>query len=77
MLKIRLKKIGRKKRAFYKFVVIPNLAKRNGKSIEELGYYDPLKKCFLIKKERLMTYLKNGAQPTNTVRHLILKYCLI
>jgi len=43
MLKIRLKRLGRKKKAFYKLVLMPNLAKRDGKSIEDLGYYDPFK----------------------------------
>lgn len=76
MLKIRLKKLGRKKRVFYKIVVMENLTKRDGKSVEELGYYDPLKKRFYIQKDKLIMYLKNGALPTNTVRHLLLKHCL-
>ncbi len=76
MLKIRLKKLGRKKKAFYKLVIMENLSKRDGKSVEEIGYYDPLKKRFYVKKERLINYLKNGALPTNTVRHLLLKHIL-
>jgi|EP01033_Poteriospumella_lacustris_P023475 small subunit ribosomal protein S16 len=74
MLKIRLKRLGRKKKAFYKLVLMLNLAKRDGKSIEDLGYYDPFKKLLHLKKDRLLFYLKNGASPTNTVRHLIKKY---
>ena len=50
MLKIRLKRLGRKKKAFYKLVLMPNLAKRDGKSIEDLGYYDPFKKLLHLKK---------------------------
>jgi small subunit ribosomal protein S16 len=44
MLKIRLKRSGRKGQAFYKIVLMENLSRRDGKSIQELGYYDPLKK---------------------------------
>jgi small subunit ribosomal protein S16 len=73
MLKIRLKKTGRKNHPFYKIVVMENLSKRDGKSIEEVGYYDPLRKFVHFKKEILHHFLNCGAYPTNTVRHLILQ----
>ncbi len=73
MLKIRLKKIGRKKKPFYKIVVMRNLYKRDGKSIKDLGYYDPIKKIIIFNKIHLYNYIKNGAYPTNTVRHLLYK----
>lgn len=76
MLKIRLKKLGKKNRPFYKVSVMESLCKRDGKSIENLGYYDPIKKQFCIKKARVILHLQNGAQPSNTVRHLLLKHCL-
>ena len=48
MLKIRLKRTGRKKLPFYKVVLMENLSKRDGKAIAELGYYDPLKKVIQL-----------------------------
>ena len=73
MLKIRLKRTGRKKKPFYKIVLMENLSRRDGKAIIELGYYDPLKKMLEFDKVNLYKYIENGAYPTNTVRHLIYK----
>jgi len=73
MLKIRLKKVGRKNKPFYRLVVMENLARRDGKSVSELGYYDPIKKTLNCDKVLLHYYLNNGAYPTDTVRHLIYK----
>ena len=73
MLKIRLKRTGRKKRAFYKIVLTENLSRRDGKNISEIGFYDPIEKFLRINKEELLKHLKNGAYPTASVRHLILK----
>jgi small subunit ribosomal protein S16 len=73
MLKIRLKRTGRKKKPFYKIVLMENLSKRDGKSIAELGYYDPLRKILTFDKFTLHKYINCGAYPTNTVRHLISK----
>jgi small subunit ribosomal protein S16 len=73
MLKIRLKKVGRKNQPFYRLVVMENLARRDGKSVAELGYYDPLKKIINFDKGLLHKYLNAGAYPTDTVRHLIYK----
>jgi small subunit ribosomal protein S16 len=73
MLKIRLKRTGRKKKPFYKIVLMENLSRRDGKAIVELGYYDPLKKMIEFDKVNLYKYIENGAYPTNTVRHLIYK----
>ena len=50
-----------------------NLSKRDGKSIAELGYYDPLKKIINFDKVTLSKYLNFGAYPTDTMRHLIYK----
>lgn len=74
MLKIRLKRLGRKKKVFYKIVLMENLSRRDGKSIEELGYYDPIKKLVNLNTTLLDKYLKAGAYPTDTVRHLISNY---
>lgn len=73
MLKIRLKRAGRKARAFYKIVLTENLSRRDGKNLAEIGFYDPIEKLLKINKEELLKYLKNGAYPTPRVRHLILK----
>jgi small subunit ribosomal protein S16 len=73
MLKIRLKRIGRKNKPFYRVVLMESLSKRDGKSIAELGYYDPLKKIINLDKITISKYLNYGAYPTNTMRHLIYK----
>jgi len=71
MLKIRFQRTGRKKKPFYKIIVAENLARRDGKTVSELGYYDPIKKKMQVNKVELFKYLVNGARPTNSVRHLI------
>ncbi len=73
MLKIRLKRTGRKGRAFYKIVLAESLARRDGRNVAELGFYDPIEKLLKINKEDLLRYLRNGAYATPRVRHLILK----
>lgn len=73
MLKIRLKRTGRKNRPFYKIVLMENLSKRDGKAIAGLGFYDPILKEIRIENELLHKYINFGAQPTNTLRHLIFK----
>ncbi len=75
MLKIRLRRMGAKKAPFYRLVVADSRAPRNGAFIEELGYYNPLTDPADIKidNERAQHWLKNGAQPTDTVRGLLKK----
>ena len=73
MLKIRLKRTGRKARPFYRIVLMENLSRRDGKSLADLGYYDPLKKVLKFDKQLLHKYINCGAYPTNTFRHLIYK----
>ena len=57
MLKIRLKRAGRKGKPFYRIVLMESLSKRDGKAIEELGYYDPIKKVIEFDKILLSKYL--------------------
>jgi small subunit ribosomal protein S16 len=71
MLKIRLKRTGRKNKPFYRIVLMENLSKRDGKAIVEFGYYDPLKKIITFDKVALHKYINCGAYPTDTTRHLI------
>ena len=73
MLKIRLKRTGRKSKPFYRIVLMESLSRRDGKSIAELGYYDPIKKTLNVDKVTLYKYINAGAYPTDTVRHLIYK----
>lgn len=73
MLKLRLKQCGRKKQAFYKIVVMNNLSRRDGFAIEELGFYNPLNKKFKINKNKTISRLEQGVQPTKTMLHLLKK----
>ena len=75
MVKIRLRRMGAKKAPFYRIIVADSRAPRDGAFIEELGYYNPLTDPAEIKVdgERAQYWLKNGAQPTDTVRGLLKK----
>ena len=72
MVKIRLKRIGAKKKPFYRVVVADSRASRDGKFIEELGYYDPMVEPNNIKidSEKAQKWLGDGAQPTDRVKAL-------
>ena len=74
-VKIRLKRLGAKKSPFYRVVVADERSPRDGKFIEEIGYYNPLTNPVDIKinAEKAEKWLKNGAQPTETVRSLLKK----
>lgn len=74
-VKIRLKRIGAKKAPFYRVIVADERSPRNGKFIEELGYYNPLSNPVDIKidTEKAAQWIKNGAQPTETVKSLLKK----
>ncbi|NLP29905.1 MAG: 30S ribosomal protein S16 [Clostridiales bacterium] len=71
-VKIRLKRIGAKKKPFYRVIVADSRAPRDGRFIDELGYYNPLKDPVEIKidEERAMKWLNDGAKPTDTVKSL-------
>jgi len=75
MVKIRLARHGAKKRPFYRIVAADSRSPRNGRFLERLGSYDPTQDPALIeiKQDRLAEWLKNGAQPTETVAQLIKK----
>ena len=75
MVKIRLKRMGVHKKPYYRVVVADSRTPRNGKFIEEIGTYDPLKDPSEIKidNEAAKKWLANGAQPTDTVRALLKK----
>ncbi len=75
MVKIRLKRLGAVHRPYYRIIVIDSRKARSGRAIEELGYYHPIEKENQVKisKERAEHWLKQGAQPTDTVRGLFTK----
>ncbi|HHY04338.1 MAG TPA: 30S ribosomal protein S16 [Thermoanaerobacterales bacterium] len=71
-VKIRLKRMGAKKKPFYRVVVADSRMPRNGRFIEEIGFYDPLKDPVEvnINEEKAADWLNKGAKPTDTVKHL-------
>ena len=75
MLKIRLRRMGAKKAPFYRIVVADSRAPRDGAFVEEIGYYNPQTDPAEIKvdNEKAQQWIKNGAQPTDTVRGLLKK----
>lgn len=79
MLKIRLKKTGRKGQPHYRIVVMESSKPRDGRVVEEIGYYNPrvTPVVFDVDKEAAETWLKNGAQPTDTVEQYFVKLGLL
>ena len=73
--KIRLRRLGAKKAPFYRVVVADSRYPRDGRFIEELGYYDPTKTpvVFKIDEERAKYWVGTGAQPSDTVKALLVK----
>lgn len=74
-VKIRLRRIGAKKAPFYRIVVADSRYPRDGRCIEELGYYDPTKEpsVFKVDAEKAKSWIEKGAQPTDTVKALFKK----
>ena len=72
-VKIRLRRMGAKKAPFYRIVVADSRYPRNGRFIEEIGYYDPMKEPAVLNvdNDKAAQWIKNGAQPTDTVRDLL------
>ena len=78
-VKIRLRRLGAKKAPFYRIVVADSRYPRDGRFIEEIGYYDPTKEPSVVKvdAEKAQKWIKNGAQPTDTVKALLKKNGII
>lgn len=72
---MRLRRMGAKKQPFYRVIVADERSPRNGRFIEEIGYYNPLTEPSVIKidADKAKEWIKNGAQPTETVRVLLKK----
>ena len=77
MVKIRLKKLGRKKAPFYRIIIIDSRKRRNSTGLIEIGWYDPIKKQSQIDREQTLFYISKGAQPTPTVAALLQKAALL
>jgi len=79
MVKIRLKRMGMKKKPFYRVVVADITSPRDGRNIQEIGFYDPMTEPATIKidAEAAKKWLGVGAQPTDTVRTLLKKSGII
>ena len=73
MLKLRLKKYGRKGKPSYRIVATDSRVKRDGKSIEELGFYNPFTKETYLKVNQIKSRIDTGAQPTDTVKDILKK----
>ena len=75
MVKIRLRRMGAKQAPYYRIVVADARSPRDGRCIEEIGTYNPLTDPAVINidAEKAQTWIKNGAQPTDTVRGLLKK----
>ena len=71
--KIRLKRIGRRNRPFYRLVIMDSRKRRDGAAIEQVGWYNPIAKddLYSLKEDRILHWLKEGAQPTDTVHDIL------
>ncbi|MEG1777378.1 MAG: 30S ribosomal protein S16 [Angelakisella sp.] len=74
-VKIRLRRMGAKKAPFYRIVVADSRYPRNGRFIEEIGYYDPTKNPSIVKVDgdKAKKWIATGAQPTDTVKNILKK----
>jgi len=75
-VRIRLSRLGRKKKPYYRIVVANSEARRDGKFLEIVGFYDPMKdpEQVNLNYDKLQAWLDKGAEPTTTVKSLIAKY---
>ena len=77
MLKLRLKKTGRKRFPSFRFVIMENLTRRDGRPIDEIGYYSPISKELFLDTEKAKIWLKYGVKPTKTASALLKKAGII
>ena len=79
MVKIRLRRMGAKKAPFYRIVVADSRSPRDGRFIEEVGYYNPMTDPATVKieEEKVQKWLASGAQPTETVKSILTKSGII
>ena len=77
MLKLRLKRVGRKRLPSYRLVIMENTCRRDGRPIDEVGYYNPISKNYNIDQEKIQKWLGYGVKPTKTVSDLLRKADII
>lgn len=72
-VKIRLQRVGTKKKPFYRVIAIDSRKKRDGEVVDQLGQYQPVVdgSQFTVNEEKVISWLKKGAQPTDTIRRLL------
>nr|YP_010873906.1 ribosomal protein S16 [Justicia grossa]WGV35296.1 ribosomal protein S16 [Justicia grossa] len=73
MVKLRLKRCGRKQRVVYRIVAIDIRSRREGKDLRKVGFYDPMKNQTYLNVPVILYFLEKGAQPTETVQNLLKK----
>ncbi len=71
MVKIRLKRYGRKQKPTYRIIAIDERCRRDGKALQEVGFYDPIKDKTQLNVIAILTLLQQGAKPTDTVSHIL------
>lgn len=77
MIKLRLKRYGKKRNATYRIVAINSRDRRDGRPLEELGFYDPIREVTRLETEAINRRLEAGAQPTETVRRILEKASIL
>jgi small subunit ribosomal protein S16 len=77
MLKLRLKRTGRKRSPSYRLVIMENTTRRDGRPIDEVGYYNPITKQYQFDTIKITKWLSYGVTPTNTVLNLLKKADII
>lgn len=73
MLKLRLKRVGRKRSPSYRLVIMENTCRRDGRPIDEVGYYNSISKQYNFEVEKIQKWLSYGVKPTETVLNLLKK----
>nr|WEV93650.1 ribosomal protein S16 [Secamone elliptica subsp. siamica] len=71
MVKLRLKRCGRKQRVIYRIVAIDVRSRREGKDLQKVGFYDPIKNQTYLNVPAILYFLEKGAQPTGTVQDIL------
>jgi small subunit ribosomal protein S16 len=77
MLKLRLKRVGKKRAPSYRLVIMENSCRRDGRPVDEVGYYNPIFKQYKFDDTKIKKWLNSGVKPTKTVFYLLKKADLI
>jgi small subunit ribosomal protein S16 len=77
VIKLRLKRFGKKNQSSFRIVAVNSTSRREGKPLEELGFYNPSTKVSRLDAEGIKARIINGAQPTDTVRSILIKASII